>query len=93
MLNIADTLHSWCGESRPFALATVVGVSGSAPLPPGTALAVDADGNAAGSVCGGCVEGAVYGLCREILDSCGPPQRAVRLLRLRCLRGRPHLRR
>jgi xanthine dehydrogenase accessory factor len=75
MLNIADTLHSWCGEARSFALATVVGVSGSAPLPPGTALAVDTDGNATGSISGGCVEGAVYDLCREILDSGGAPQR------------------
>ena len=57
MLNIADTLHHWCREARPFALATVVDVSGSAPLPVGTALAVDADGNAVGSISGGCVEG------------------------------------
>ncbi|MFJ1805755.1 MULTISPECIES: XdhC family protein [unclassified Streptomyces] len=76
MLNIADTLHAWCREARSCALATVVGVSGSAPLPPGTALAVDADGNAAGSISGGCVEGAVYDLCREILDFGGPPRRA-----------------
>ncbi|MER5220858.1 XdhC family protein, partial [Streptomyces flaveus] len=31
MLNIADTLHRWCREARPFALATVVDVHGSAP--------------------------------------------------------------
>ena len=37
MLNIADTLHTWCHASRHFALATVVQVSGSAPLPIGTA--------------------------------------------------------
>jgi xanthine dehydrogenase accessory factor len=37
MLNIADTLHDWCRGGRPFALATVVQVSGSAPLPVGTA--------------------------------------------------------
>ncbi|MDT0550006.1 MULTISPECIES: XdhC/CoxI family protein [Streptomyces] len=76
MLNIADTLHTWCAGARPFALATVVGVSGSAPLPPGTALAVDTEGNAIGSISGGCVEGAVYDLCREILASGGAPQRA-----------------
>ncbi|MEV0221350.1 XdhC/CoxI family protein [Streptomyces sp. NPDC050704] len=76
MLNIADTLHRWCREARPFALATVVDVSGSAPLPVGTSVAVDADGNAAGSVSGGCVEGAVYELCRQVLHDQGPPQRA-----------------
>ncbi|GAA3808437.1 hypothetical protein GCM10022403_048230 [Streptomyces coacervatus] len=46
MLNIADTLSTWCREARPFALATVVEVSGSAPMPVGTALAVDVDGSA-----------------------------------------------
>ncbi|MEU9291397.1 XdhC/CoxI family protein [Streptomyces sp. NPDC048275] len=76
MLNIADTLHTWCRESRPFALATVVQVSGSAPLPVGTALAVNADGNAVGSVSGGCVEGAVYELCQHVLTSDEPPTRA-----------------
>ncbi|MCX5095882.1 XdhC family protein [Streptomyces sp. NBC_00365] len=76
MLNIADTLHTWCGEARPFALATVVQVSGSAPLPVGTALAVDLDGNVVGSVSGGCVEGAVYELCRQVLKGDEPPTRA-----------------
>ncbi|WP_328744228.1 XdhC family protein [Streptomyces sp. NBC_00285] len=76
MLNIADTLHLWCGEARPFALATVVGVHGSAPLPIGTSVAVDADGNAVGSISGGCVEGAVYELCRQVLHDRGAAQRA-----------------
>ncbi|MFF3851303.1 XdhC family protein [Streptomyces sp. NPDC002328] len=76
MLNIADTLYDWCREARPFALATIVQVSGSAPLPPGTALAVDADGNAVGSVSGGCVEGAAYELCRQVLADSGAPARA-----------------
>ncbi|MFM9594831.1 XdhC family protein [Streptomyces scabiei] len=76
MLNIADTLYRWCREARPFALATVVEVSGSAPLPPGTALAVDTDGAAVGSISGGCVEGAVYELCRQVLESGEPPVRA-----------------
>ncbi|MDX3517903.1 XdhC/CoxI family protein [Streptomyces scabiei] len=76
MLNIADPLYRWCSQARPFALATVVEVSGSAPLPPGTALAVDTDGNAVGSISGGCVEGAVYELCRQVLESDEPPVRA-----------------
>ncbi|MFE0249838.1 XdhC family protein [Streptomyces sp. NPDC059010] len=76
MLNIADTLHRWCRERRPFALATVVDVTGSAPLPIGTSLAVDEDGDAVGSISGGCVEGAVYELCRQILHDRGAPRRA-----------------
>jgi len=76
MLNIADTLHRWCRGARPFALATVVDVRGSAPLPAGTSVAVDADGNAVGSISGGCVEGAVYELCRQVLHDQGPARRA-----------------
>ncbi|MEE1800743.1 XdhC family protein [Streptomyces sp. JV176] len=76
MLNIADTLYEWCREARHFALATVIQVHGSAPLPPGTSLAVDADGNAVGSISGGCVEGAVYDLCQQVLADRGTPTRA-----------------
>ncbi|MDQ0834566.1 xanthine dehydrogenase accessory factor [Streptomyces achromogenes] len=76
MLNIADTLYRWCREARPFALATVIKVSGSAPLPVGTALAVDPDGEAIGSISGGCVEGSVYELCQQVLEPGELPQRA-----------------
>ncbi|MGW2261344.1 XdhC family protein [Streptomyces sp. NPDC001780] len=76
MLNIADTLHRWCREARPFALATVVDVHGSAPLPAGTSVAMDMDGNAVGSISGGCVEGAVYELCQQVLQGGDPPRRA-----------------
>ncbi|GAA3840819.1 XdhC family protein [Streptomyces coacervatus] len=76
MLNIAETLHRWCREARPFALATVVDVSGSSPLPLGTALAVGMDGAAVGGVSGGCVEAAVYELCQQVLADGGPPTRA-----------------
>ncbi|MFD7662036.1 XdhC family protein [Streptomyces sp. NPDC059788] len=67
MLDIADELHRWARQGRPFAVATVVATSGSAPRQPGAALAVDSDGTAVGSVSGGCVEGAVYELCQEAL--------------------------
>ncbi|MEV5842399.1 XdhC family protein [Streptomyces sp. NPDC051985] len=76
MFNIADTLRQWCREARPFALATVIDVRGSAPKPPGTALAVDEDGNVVGNVSGGCVEAAVYDLCQRLLTVGGFPARA-----------------
>ncbi|MFI0738981.1 XdhC family protein [Streptomyces sp. NPDC021100] len=69
MLDLAEDLHRWCAEGRDFAVATVAAVHGSAPRQPGAALAVDAAGTAIGSVSGGCVEGAVYELCREALES------------------------
>ncbi|OON80657.1 XdhC family protein [Streptomyces tsukubensis] len=68
MLDIADELHRWVEQGRDFAVATVVAVSGSAPRGPGAALAVDSAGTVTGSVSGGCVEGAVYEMCRQALD-------------------------
>ncbi|MCT9006091.1 XdhC family protein [Streptomyces rhizosphaerihabitans] len=68
MLDIAEELHRWVEQGRDFAVATVVAVGGSAPRRPGAALAVDSDGTAIGSVSGGCVEGAVYELCRQALE-------------------------
>ncbi|MFF8599888.1 XdhC family protein [Streptomyces sp. NPDC015232] len=68
MLDIAEELHRWVEQGREFAVATVVAVGGSAPRQPGAALAVDTDGTAIGSVSGGCVEGAVYELCRQALE-------------------------
>ncbi|MFD4612449.1 XdhC family protein [Streptomyces sp. NPDC058440] len=68
MLDIAEELNRWVAQGRDFAVATVVAVGGSAPRRPGAALAVDAEGTAIGSVSGGCVEGAVYELCRQALQ-------------------------
>ena len=72
MRDIADRLVAWLRAGRCFAVATVVSVSGSAPRDPGAALAVDADGEAVGSVSGGCVEGAVYELCQQVLADGAP---------------------
>ena len=72
MLDIADELHRWGGHGAPFAVATVVATGGSAPRQPGAALAVDGEGNAIGSVSGGCVEGAVYELCRRRCPATAP---------------------
>ncbi|MCF2531817.1 XdhC family protein [Yinghuangia soli] len=72
MFDIVPELNAWRAEGKAFALATVVDVSGSAPRLPGAALAVSADGEAVGSISGGCVEGAVYELCREALETGTP---------------------
>jgi xanthine dehydrogenase accessory factor len=68
MQEIARQLATWHQAGRPYAVASVIGVRGSAPRQPGAALAVNDLGEAAGSVSGGCVEGAVYELCREALQ-------------------------
>ncbi|MET7711638.1 XdhC/CoxI family protein [Streptomyces sp. NPDC005407] len=72
MHDIAQQLHAWRAAGRGFAVATVVAVSGSAPRPPGAALAVSTDGQTVGSVSGGCVEAAVYELCLEALRTGQP---------------------
>ena len=72
MRDIADGLRALLGAGRPFGLATVVSIRGSAPRPAGAVMTVDADGAAVGSVSGGCVEGAVYEAAAEVLAG-GPP--------------------
>ncbi|MER7837045.1 XdhC/CoxI family protein [Streptomyces sp. NPDC096040] len=72
MLDLAAELSEWAQEGRDFAVATVVSVGGSAPRPPGAALAVDSAGTVIGSVSGGCVEGAVYDLCMQALENGEP---------------------
>ncbi|MFD6156350.1 XdhC family protein [Nocardia sp. NPDC060256] len=72
MRDLAAELLPWHTASKSYAVATVIGVSGSAPRPPGAALAVDAEGVVIGSISGGCVEGAVYELCREALRTGRP---------------------
>jgi xanthine/CO dehydrogenase XdhC/CoxF family maturation factor len=57
--SILDQASSWAAEGRQVALATVIETWGSAPQPVGSQLAIDGEGNFAGSVSGGCVEGAV----------------------------------
>jgi xanthine dehydrogenase accessory factor len=67
MRQIAPHLRALCSSGDGFAVATVVGLSGSAPVPLGSVMAVTADGEAIGSISGGCVEGAVYERARSVL--------------------------
>ena len=59
MKEILDDLDRWRSAGKQVALARVVDVEGSGPRLPGAAMAVNEDGEVAGSVSGGCVEGAV----------------------------------
>jgi xanthine dehydrogenase accessory factor len=47
----------------------VVATFQSAPRPPGASMLVGPDATAVGSVSGGCVEGAVYSLAEEVVES------------------------
>jgi xanthine dehydrogenase accessory factor len=55
---LAD-IDRWRARGQRVAVARVVGLDGSGPRDPGAAMAVSEDGEVAGSVSGGCVEGAV----------------------------------
>lgn len=74
MRDLAAELLTWHAAGKPYAVATIIGIDGSAPRPLGAAMAVDADDTVIGSISGGCVEGAVYELCREALRT-GQPVR------------------
>jgi xanthine dehydrogenase accessory factor len=67
--DILDPIITWWDAEETFGLATVVQTFSSAPREPGAAMAVSADGQAVGSVSGGCVEGAVYELANEVIQS------------------------
>ncbi|MFJ8897420.1 XdhC family protein [Streptomyces sp. NPDC102370] len=67
MRDVLPVLGRWYAAGAPFGLATVVEVSRSAPRDPGAAMAVGPDDEVVGSVSGGCVEGAVFELAREVV--------------------------
>ncbi|MFG2194169.1 XdhC family protein [Streptomyces sp. NPDC048639] len=69
MREILPALSRWYEAGTVFGLATVVSVSRSAPRDPGAAMAVGPDDEVVGSVSGGCVEGAVFELAREVVES------------------------
>jgi len=56
---VLGQVEQWRQEGRRVALARVVGVEGSGPREAGATMAVSELGEVAGSVSGGCVEGAV----------------------------------
>ncbi|MFI5781927.1 XdhC family protein [Nocardia sp. NPDC051570] len=67
MRELTTELLSWHAADKAYAVASIVAITGSAPRPLGAAMAVDDEGTVIGSISGGCVEGAVYELCREAL--------------------------
>lgn len=72
MRDILAELEQWLAAGEAVALATVVRAIGSSPRPVGAKLIVTRSGRMAGSVSGGCVEGAVFEVALETLDSLRP---------------------
>jgi xanthine dehydrogenase accessory factor len=70
--DILGPITKWWDANETFGLATVVRTFSSAPREPGASMAVSAQGEAIGSVSGGCVEGAVYELATQVTASGKP---------------------
>ena len=74
MREILDDIDRWRAAGTRVALARVVDVEGSGPRGPGAAMAVNEDGEVAGSVSGGCVEGAVVSEALAVLAGTADPR-------------------
>ena len=73
MKEVLDDLMAAYNAGDTTAMATVVRTWRSAPRPAGASMLVTAEGEAFGSVSGGCVEGAVYEMASEVIKD-GIPQ-------------------
>src|SRR3954462_15396439 len=68
MKDLLNDIDRWQRAGHRGAIARVVDVEGSGPRLPGAAMAVNDQGEVAGSVSGGCVEGAGVGEAVALLE-------------------------
>jgi len=71
MKELFPTIQAWLSEHKPFAIATVIKTWGSSPRPVGSLLIVSNKKEMAGSVSGGCVEGAVIRAALPLIENGG----------------------
>ncbi len=72
MKDLFDDIDRWIADGQRVAIARVVDILGSGPREPGAAMPVNERGEVAGSVSGGCVEGAVVGEALAVLAGDAP---------------------
>ncbi len=72
MKEVLPEIEKWRARGDGIALATVTWTDGSTPRPVGAKMAVNSQGEFAGSVSGGCVEGAVIEEARRVINSGEP---------------------
>jgi xanthine dehydrogenase accessory factor len=65
---VLDDIERWLGAGERVAVARVVGTDGSSPRDAGATMVVSESGEVAGSVSGGCVEGALVTAALEVLS-------------------------
>jgi xanthine/CO dehydrogenase XdhC/CoxF family maturation factor len=70
--DVLPAIERWLAAGERVAVATVTKVEGTAPRREGAKLAVSASGEMAGSVSGGCVEGAVLEEALRVLKTGKP---------------------
>jgi xanthine dehydrogenase accessory factor len=71
--DVLSVAAQWRAAGEQVAVATVTETWGSSPRPAGSRLAVTASGRMAGSVSGGCIEGAVAEAAQLTMNT-GVPQ-------------------
>jgi xanthine dehydrogenase accessory factor len=71
--DLLEDIERWRRAGDRIAIARVIDIEGSGPRDPGAAMAVTESGEVAGSVSGGCVEGAVVSEALSILAGERPP--------------------
>ena len=73
-LNVLRQITQWVAAGHRVVLGTITRTWGSAPRPPGSAVAVRDDGLVAGSVSGGCIEDDLIDKARDGVLASGLPQ-------------------
>ena len=72
MRDVLGKLVPWWHDGASVGVGTVIATFRSAPRPAGASMLVGPEGEAVGSVSGGCVEGAVYKLAQQVLGDRTP---------------------
>jgi xanthine dehydrogenase accessory factor len=67
MKELLSQIIQWTKDKKPFAIARVIQTWGSSPRPMGSVLIISSDMEMAGSVSGGCVEGAVVKESKQVI--------------------------
>ena len=91
--DVLGTAAAWRAAGEQVAVATVTETWGSSPRPAGSQMAVTKSGKMAGSVSGGCIEGAVADAAMKTIDTGTPQLLDFGVTQRARLGGRPGLRR
>jgi len=74
-MNIIPILKQWRQDGKTTALATIIETQGSSLRPAGTRMAINVDGDVAGSVSAGCVDSDVIAEMETLLNGKSPLRR------------------